>query len=91
MVVCCVGLQRCGVINMRSTRTPANFSPAMNVRSNLNLNLNLNYNVRALNLPPLTTPTPARTPRGRKRRAPDNVNAELVPPPVMVERATPAR
>ena len=81
MVVSCVGLQRCGVINTRSTRRPMNPPPWTNVRPNLNLNLNLNYNVRAVNIPPLTAPTPprsTRTPRERKRRAPDNVNAQPV-------------
>ena len=77
MVVSCLGLQHCGVINMRSTRRPVNSLPVMNVRPNLNLNLNLNYNVRPVNIPPLTAPAPprsTRTPREGKRRAPDNVN-----------------
>jgi hypothetical protein len=74
-----MGLQRCGVINTRSTRRPVNSLPAMNLRPNLNLNLNLNYNVRPVNIPPLTAPASprsTRTPRERKRRAPDNVNAQ---------------
>ena len=87
MVVCCVVAQRCGLINMRQTRTPVNSLPAMNLRPNLNLNLNLNYNVRPLVLPPLTAPRPARTPRERRRRTPRGVNAPPLPPPTTIERA----
>lgn len=86
-VVFCVGAQRCGVINMRSTRTPVNNLPAMNLRPNLNLNLNLNYNVPPLNLPPLTDPRAARTPRERRRRTRPNPTRPPTPPPTTVERA----
>ncbi|MET0646800.1 MAG: hypothetical protein ABW208_09285 [Pyrinomonadaceae bacterium] len=94
MAVFCMGLQRCGVINMRSTRSSINSMPALNVSPNLNFNVN--YNLKPLNLPPpLTapaTPRATRTPRDRRRRTPGNVNAAPTPPPpVTVERAEPAR
>jgi hypothetical protein len=91
MVVACFGLQRCGAINLRSTRTNVNLPPPMNVRPNLNFEVN--YNFRPVNIPPLKYPTPltTRTPRERRRRTPNNVNAAPAPPPTTVERATPAR
>lgn len=99
MVVFCMGLQRCGVINMRSTRTSINSLPALNVRPDLNFNVN--YNLKPLNLPPpLTAPAPprtTRTPRNRRRGAPANANAgnanaaPTPPPPATVEREVPAR
>ena len=88
MVVACFGLQRCGVINMRSTRTPTNALPAVNVRPNLNYNLNWNYNARPVNLPPLTAPTP---PRERRRRPKRNDNATPALQSNANEPATPAR
>jgi len=88
MVVACFGLQRCGVINMRSTRTSINSLPALNVRPNLNYDVNLNYNVRPLNLPPLSAPTP---PRGKRRRPARNDNATPAPRSNANEPATPAR
>lgn len=87
LVVACFGLQRCGVINMRSTRTSINSLPTLNVRPNLNLNLNFNYNIPPpLNLPPLSAPRPPRTPRVKRRRPPRNDNAPPAPPPTSTER-----
>jgi hypothetical protein len=90
MVVACFGLQRCGVINTRSTRTPVNSLPALNVRPNLNFNVN--YNLQSVNIPPLTYPTPltTRTPRERRRRTPNNVNAAPATPANTSGRATPS-
>lgn len=74
MVVACFGLQRCGVINMRSTRTPVNPPPPLNVRPNLNFNhLNMNYHIPPPpELRPYTEPPPkgTRQPGGRRRRPP---------------------
>ena len=88
MVVLGAGLRTCGVINTRSTRTPLNSLPTINLRPNLNYNINVNYNIPPpLNLPALTEPTP----RGRKRRPPRNTNATPELPPSTIERASPAR
>ena len=92
MVVACFGLQWCGVINMRSTRTSFNSRPSFNLRPNLNFNhLNMNYNIPPpLNLRPYTDPPPksTRQPGGRKRRQPNgNYNDILPPPPTNAERA----
>jgi hypothetical protein len=74
MVAACFGLQRCGVINMRSTRTPINSLPSLNLRPNLNYNLNLNYNynVPPLDLRPYTDPPPKgpQRPGGKRKRRP---------------------
>jgi hypothetical protein len=94
LVVSCVGLRACGVINMRSTRTPFNSLPPLNLRPNLNYNLNFNYNINynippPLNLPAYTEPPPrgTRRPGGKRRREP-NVNVYVSPPPPMrIERA----
>ena len=94
LVVSCVGLRACGVINMRSTRTPFNSLPPLNLRPNLNYNLNFNYNINynippPLNLPAYTEPPPKGTRRpGGKRRRPPNVNVvDAPPPPMRIERA----
>jgi hypothetical protein len=87
LVVACVGLRACGVINMRSTRTPINSPPPLNLRPNLNYNLNLNYNVPPpLNLRPYNDPLPKirRQPGGKSRRQPLDVP---LPPPTTIERA----
>jgi hypothetical protein len=92
LVVTCFGMQYCGVINMRSTRTSINSLPAINIRPNLNLNLNFNYNIPPpLNLPPLRDPRTPRTPRVKRRRPPRNDNAAPAPPPPPTESASPPR
>jgi hypothetical protein len=86
----CFGLQWCGVINTRPTRTPIESLPPVNIRPNLNFNYNLNYNYNVpppLNLRIYTDPPPksTRRPGGGKRRRPREETA--VPPPTMIERA----
>ncbi|HEX6183091.1 MAG TPA: hypothetical protein VFZ44_04200 [Pyrinomonadaceae bacterium] len=75
LVVACFGLQRCGVINMRSRRTSINsLPPSLNIRPDLNFNhLNMNYNIPPpLNLRPYAEPPPksTRQPGGKGRRPP---------------------
>jgi hypothetical protein len=91
MVTACFGLQWCGVINMRSTRTPINSFPPLNLSPNLNFNhLNMNYNIPPpLNLRPYAEPPPkgTRRPGGRKRRQPNGNDSDVPPPPPSTERA----
>lgn len=70
----CFGLQWCGVINTRPTRTPIESLPPLNIRPNLNFNYNLNHNFNVpppLNLRIYTDPPPKGTRQrggGKKRR-----------------------
>ena len=86
LVAACFGLQWCGVINLRSTRTPINALPPLNMRPNLNFNFNLNnYNIPPpLVLPPYAEPTPR---GGKRRRGPRAASPAIPPPPTTVERA----
>jgi hypothetical protein len=91
MVITCFGLQWCGVINMRSSRTSFNSSLPLNLSPNLNFNhLNMNYNIPPpLNLSPYTEPLPksTRQPGGRKRRQPNGNYNDIQPPPTNMGRA----
>ena len=89
VVAVCFGMQKCGIINTRPTRTPINSLPPLNVAPKPPaLNLNLNYNLRALNLSPyVTEPPEKKRPRGRKRRPPQNGSAPAAPPPTATRAA----
>lgn len=84
----CFGLQWCGVINTRPSRTPINSVPQINIRPNLNFGIpNMNYYIPPLNLRPYTEPPPRSTRQpgtGKRRRRREEVP---VPPPPTVERA----
>ncbi|MET0626714.1 MAG: hypothetical protein ABW250_27525, partial [Pyrinomonadaceae bacterium] len=87
----CFGLQWCGVINTRPTRTPIELLPPMNIRPNLNFNYNLNYNYNVpppLNLRIYTDPPPkgTRRPGGGKKRRPPREEPDA-PPPTPPSRA----
>jgi hypothetical protein len=89
MVGVVVGMRACAGGGPRPTRTDIRSLPALNVRPNLNYNVNLNYNIPPpLNLRPYADPPPRDR---RKRRATRNDTETPIPPPTMVERATPAR
>ncbi len=89
IVVTCFGLQWCGVINTRPTRTPLHTLPPLNLRPDMNFNIpNLNYNIPPpLDLRPYTEPPPRSTkaPRGKGRRGQRGTTP--TPSPPRVERA----
>jgi hypothetical protein len=89
LIVACLGLQWCGVINTRPTRTPIHSLPPLNIRPNMNFGVpNMNYNIPPpLNLRPYTEGPPrgARQPGGRKKRRPREESP--VTPPTVIERA----
>jgi hypothetical protein len=70
MAAACFGLQRCGVINMRPTRTSLDSFPATNIRPQ---SPNLNFPLYNINIPPpnlrlySNEPRGASKPRGRRR------------------------
>jgi hypothetical protein len=90
MAAACFGLQWCGVINTRPTRTPIESLPPLNIRPNFNFNYNLNHNY---NIPPppnlriYTDPPPksTRRPGGVKKRPTREESA--APPPTPRTRA----
>jgi hypothetical protein len=83
------GLQWCGVINTRRTRTSINSFPTMNISPNMNFGVpNINYNIPPpLDLRQYIEPLPrsTRRPGGRRTRPPRDTN--VAPPPTSVERA----